>query len=525
MPHGQCFLWEPGVLWLNVTSDVLITLAYYIISAALMYFLWKRKDVPFAWMFSLFGLFIFACGTTHAMHVWTVWHPDYWSEGFIKAATAVLSFSTGLLLIPLLPKAMALRSPLELEHVNARLGTALDERQQAIETLLRSETALRRRTEELTKQRLQLRQLASQLSMAEERERRRLATELHDYLAQLLVVSCLKVSQAKTRLLERSDAFLDDLNKTLNDCLRYTRTLVCELCPTALYQSGMMSAVQQLTAQMKKHGLNVTVAAIGPQPALSADQAMVVYQSIRELLFNVLKHAKVGHANVSIQCNDPQNVQITIEDHGIGFDVLMMTEQYSQGFGLFNIRERIEALGGQFSLRSTAGSGTIATLLVPVTAEATDRSTDCVEPVPTPIPTPSLNQSISNLIRVLLVDDHTMVRQGLRSILDSYLDVVVLGEACDGQEAVNAVGALRPNLVIMDINMPIMDGITATRLIKTRYPQIAVVGLSVNSDVQNEAAMIEAGAALLLTKEAAVEQLYSAMKQAIKKPESSTLLP
>jgi signal transduction histidine kinase/ActR/RegA family two-component response regulator len=520
MPHGQCFLWEPGVLWLNVTSDVLITLAYYIISAALMYFLWKRKDVPFTWMFSLFGLFIFACGTTHAMHVWTVWHPDYWSEGFIKAATAVLSFSTGLLLIPLLPKAMALRSPLELEHVNARLGTALDERQQAIETLLRSEAALRRRTEELTKQRLQLRQLASQLSMTEERERRRLATELHDYLAQLLVVCCLKVSQAKTRLLERSDAFLDDLNKTLNDCLRYTRTLVSELCPTALYESGLISAVQQLTAQMKKHGLNVTVGTIGPQPALSADQAMVMYQGIRELLFNVLKHAKVDHANVSIQCKDPKNVQITVEDHGMGFDVLMMTEQSTQGFGLFNIRERIEALGGQFSLRSMPGSGTTATLLVPVAVEPTDRSTDYVEPVLTP----PLTHDISNLIRVLLVDDHTMVRQGLRSILDSYLDVVVLGEACDGQEAVNAVGALRPNLVIMDINMPIMDGITATRLIRTRYPQITVIGLSVNSDVQNEAAMIEAGAALLLTKEAAVEQLYSVMKQAIKRPES-TLLP
>jgi len=128
MPHGQCFLWEPGVLWLNVTSDVLITLAYYIISAALMWFLWKRHDVPFGWMFALFGLFIFACGTTHAMHVWTVWRPDYWSEGFIKAVTAVLSFATGLLLVPLLPKAMALRTPSELELVNARLGTALDER-------------------------------------------------------------------------------------------------------------------------------------------------------------------------------------------------------------------------------------------------------------------------------------------------------------------------------------------------------------------------------------------------------------
>jgi PAS domain S-box-containing protein len=165
MPHGQCFLWDPGVLWLNVTSDVAITAAYYVISAALFVFLWKRKDVPFAWMFALFGLFIFACGTTHAIHVWTVWRPDYWAEGLVKAGTAVLSLSTGLLLFPLLPKAMALRSPTDLEQLNGELRRALEDRQQAIERLQQSEAALRDRTEVLTMQREQLRHLEKEAKL------------------------------------------------------------------------------------------------------------------------------------------------------------------------------------------------------------------------------------------------------------------------------------------------------------------------------------------------------------------------
>jgi PAS domain S-box-containing protein len=165
MPHGQCFLWDPGVLWLNVTSDVAITAAYYVISAALFVFLWKRKDEPFAWMFALFGLFIFACGTTHAIHVWTVWRPDYWAEGIVKAGTAVLSLSTGLLLFPLLPKAMALRSPTDLEQLNGELRRALEDRQQAIERLQQSEAALRDRTEVLTMQREQLRHLEKEAKL------------------------------------------------------------------------------------------------------------------------------------------------------------------------------------------------------------------------------------------------------------------------------------------------------------------------------------------------------------------------
>jgi signal transduction histidine kinase len=261
MPHGQCFLWDPSVLWLNVSSDVIITTAYYLISAALFYFLHKRHDVPFRWMFMLFGLFIFACGTTHLMHVWTVWHPDYMGEGIVKAGTALLSISTGLLLVPLLPRAMALRTPQELETLNASLREVLCERQKAVENLQSSEAMLIRRSEELIQQRHRLREMASQLTLIEQRERRRLATDLHDYLAQMLVVCRLKVSRAKKALTPPLVVLLDELNTDLDQCLQYTRTLVRELYPTALYQTGLVGALQQLALEFEKYDLHITVVA------------------------------------------------------------------------------------------------------------------------------------------------------------------------------------------------------------------------------------------------------------------------
>lgn len=117
-------------------------------------------------------------------------------------------------------------------------------------------------------------------------------------------------------------------------------------------------------------------------------------------------------------------------------------------------------------------------------------------------------------LRVLLVDDHAMVRQGLKTVLDSYPDVEVVGEAGDGQEALTLAERLRPEVVVMDINMPKMNGIEATRSIKSHYRDTTVVGLSVNATRENHEAMKAAGAAALITKEAAVDQLYSAIRQA-----------
>jgi DNA-binding NarL/FixJ family response regulator len=122
--------------------------------------------------------------------------------------------------------------------------------------------------------------------------------------------------------------------------------------------------------------------------------------------------------------------------------------------------------------------------------------------------------AISRPIRVLLVDDHIIVRQGLRSALQAYPNIDLVGEASNGEEAVVSAAKLQPAIVVMDINMPKMDGITAARLIKTQYPQMVVVGLSVNANEYYLDAMQKAGAFEVLTK-GAVDTLYGAIQRAV----------
>jgi DNA-binding NarL/FixJ family response regulator len=118
-------------------------------------------------------------------------------------------------------------------------------------------------------------------------------------------------------------------------------------------------------------------------------------------------------------------------------------------------------------------------------------------------------------IRVLLVDDHSIVRQGLRTLLESYPNIDVVGEASNGEEAVASAGKLQPAVVVMDIDMSKMDGVTATRLIKTQCPQIAVVGLSANAQDYMEYAMRKAGAFEVLNKNSSVIELFGAIQRAV----------
>jgi DNA-binding NarL/FixJ family response regulator len=111
-----------------------------------------------------------------------------------------------------------------------------------------------------------------------------------------------------------------------------------------------------------------------------------------------------------------------------------------------------------------------------------------------------------------------MVRQGLRTTLEHYADILLVGEANDGQEAVDLVEKLRPHVVIMDINMPRLNGIDATACIKAHYPNICIIGISVNAGEDNQEAMRRAGASLLITKEAAVDELYHAIRAALNLP-------
>jgi CheY-like chemotaxis protein len=249
-----------------------------------------------------------------------------------------------------------------------------------------------------------------------------------------------------------------------------------------------------------------------------------LFQSVRELLINVAKYAGTGRATVRLNVFE-RELFIHIRDEGVGFIQTPRSEferpaesKTSSKFGLFSIRERMTALGGSFDIRSALGQGTEATLRLPLAVSP--RKEHPLEPEGielSPVPRAEAPECGSRRdaphIRLLVVDDHAMVREGLLSLLESYEDVQVVGEARTGREAVAAAAQLTPDVVIMDLNMPDMNGIEATVQIKRRQPRTIVIGLSVNADQQSIAAMVGAGAATLITKEAAVNDLYDAVKR------------
>ncbi|MGK7926786.1 MAG: PAS domain S-box protein [Spirulina sp.] len=150
IPHGHCYLWKTGLVGLHVTSDSLIALAYAVIPIILVYLVNKREDIPFDWLFFMFGAFILSCGATHLMAVWTLWHPHYWLSGSIKALTAIVSVMTAIALIPLIPKVLAIPSPAQLEEVNLKLAEQVRQRTLAEESLQKEQEFLNALLENLS---------------------------------------------------------------------------------------------------------------------------------------------------------------------------------------------------------------------------------------------------------------------------------------------------------------------------------------------------------------------------------------
>jgi PAS domain S-box-containing protein len=162
IPHGHCYLWKPGLVWLHVLSDSMIGLAYYSIPVTLFYFVRKRQDLPFHWIFLSFAAFIIACGTTHFAEVWTLWYPTYWLSGAIKAGTALVSIFTAFELVPLVPKALALPSPSQLEQANQALQVQIKERLRIEEELRQFQNQLEQKVELRTAELVQVNQQLTQ---------------------------------------------------------------------------------------------------------------------------------------------------------------------------------------------------------------------------------------------------------------------------------------------------------------------------------------------------------------------------
>lgn len=386
------------------------------------------------------------------------------------------------------------------------------------------ESRVSARTRELEQSQTRLRALATELHLAEQRERKRVATELHDHLAQMLVLSRLKVGQAK-RIPLLDFQCLDLLTQTeesLDQCLSYARTLVANLSPSVLYEFGLPAGISWLAEQMRRYDLTVKVEVPDPTTVtLPEEQAVLIFQSVRELLMNIVKHASSSQAEVKVECTEA-TLRVRVRDFGVGFNVAALADAPSSAnkFGLFSIRERMKTVGGSFDLDSGQGRGTMAVMTLPMPralqpgAPTFEHAVVQGELNGQPVLEQLRSGSKDQKVRVLLVDDHAMIRQGLRSVLETYPDMSVVGEAGDGAEAVNQIERVCPSVVVMDINMPRMNGIEATARIKARHPDMVVIGLSVNASGDNQNAMRIAGASVLLTKEAAVEQLHLAIQKA-----------
>jgi two-component sensor histidine kinase len=174
MPHGYCYLWFPEILWLHVFSDGLIALAYFLIPTSLLAFVLRRREIPFPWMFLMFAAFITACGLTHVMGIWTIWQPDYGMEGLVKFGTGLVSITTAFTLIPVIPKALALRSPSELEVLNRALAAEVAEHRETAAALNRAradlEDQVAQRTAELSHSNAQLQAEVEQRKQAQEQQ-------------------------------------------------------------------------------------------------------------------------------------------------------------------------------------------------------------------------------------------------------------------------------------------------------------------------------------------------------------------
>ena len=182
---------------------------------------------------------------------------------------------------------------------------------------------------------------------------------------------------------------------------------------------------------------------------------------------------------------------------------------------MYSIQERIGLIGGSFVIDCSPGKGASFTLEVPLGA-LEDLTSECLDQeIPEPCPS-SLGRSLRKT-RIMLVDDHPVMREGLARLLAQEPDFEVIGHAKDGQEAIEQAGTLRPDVVLMDISMPRMNGIESTKIIHQQHPDIRIIGLSLYSEEERSKEMLDAGAALYLTKSGPPADFKAAIRACMNK--------
>lgn len=209
-----------------------------------------------------------------------------------------------------------------------------------------------------------LRRLASEVCLAEERERRRIAEDLHDHLGQGLALIKMRLQQLRgDAVFTGHGPALDELVELSDQAIRYTRGLTCELSPPMLYELGLGPALEWLGEHTaKEHGLRVKVRARSRRP-LDDDLKVMLWKSARELLHNVVKHGHARNVNIELHTHDDEIV-LEVADDGCGFEAAATSRVAGETFGLYSIEERLHQLGGRMELDTAVGRGTRVRLSV-----------------------------------------------------------------------------------------------------------------------------------------------------------------
>jgi signal transduction histidine kinase len=377
MPHGHCYYWQPGVLWLNVGSDVAIAAAYFTIPVALLVFVRRRKDIAFPGIFLLFGAFILACGGTHLVGAWTVWEPVYRLEGVVKLLTALVSVATAVVLWPLMRQALALPSPAELREANQELQAEVQRRQQAERELRQLNADLEHRvaerTEELRRSNEDLQQFAYVAS--------------HDLQEPLRMVSSymqLLERRYKGKLDEKADTYIHyavdgatRMRTLIDDLLRYSRTNTSEQRLEEVNLDGVLKRVRSdLKHTLEQTGVKLTH---DPLPVVFADRTQL-FQILENLVSNAVKYRRTDvepWVHVRAEGGEGEQV-ISVEDNGIGmepdqaaqifeiFRRLHTQQQYEgSGMGLAIVKRLVERHGGRIWVDAQPGRGSAFRFTVP----------------------------------------------------------------------------------------------------------------------------------------------------------------
>jgi PAS domain S-box-containing protein len=389
------------------------------------------------------------------------------------------------------------------------LVQALQEAQRILrESHLDLEEKVKQRTVLSEEQGLKLRAMADALTTAEQEERRRLAQVLHDDLQQMLVAIRLRLANLETMVAGTSlTPAVRSISEVVDNAITSSRSLTVELSPPVLRES-VSNIVEWLGHWFEtRHEIFVEVNVDPDVPEPSEEAKKFLFQAVRELILNIRKHAGVDKAHVHIY-PDGDMLGIEVRDGGKGFSPEQLKGGERGSFGLFNIRERVELMGGSFEISSALGDGTRCIIRLPAVAPVA-RTVEAN----TGKSSSSVAADGSGPIRVLVVDDHNIFRRGLISILENYPDIKVVGEASDGEQGVKQAGELMPDVVIMDLAMPRMNGIEATRVIKSRFMSVDVIALSFQESEHARESVLQAGAKAYFTKSGPLDHLLRAIRE------------